>query len=233
MATPTTLNVGEPADERSVDAENVPDAAQSSSSGDQEKIYNEPPPITDFFAFSSLADEDEIQMRRYPYNRNYDDDAKGDSDGDSSIDNFWRMFPEFQIRASDVCFKITPAIGAVCYEYFSLSVMDPQWFSRAFGNSESMVKNIVWFHAHMGAGLYLYSRRHIRKVHPVSRGIFYSMFGSILFNFGSLLLWGWGRSILPQSPALRSVCGLLSGGALLYAAQDYLQHVDSSCSELD
>lgn len=104
--------------------------------------------------------------------------------------------------------------------------------NSAFGASESLVKNIVWTNAHVGAGLYLYSRRHIRKV-TLSRALFYSAFGSMLFNFGSLLFWGWGRAMLQGSPYLRAAFGLVSGGALLYAAQDYLQHVDNSCSEID
>ena len=105
-------------------------------------------------------------------------------------------------------------------------------FLRSFGGSENAVKNVVWLNAHIGAGLYLYSRRHIKKV-STQKAIFYSVFGSVMFNFGSTLLWAWESSLIPHSPVGRSIIGLMSGGVLLFAAQDYLQHVDNSCSEID
>ncbi|KAH9495425.1 hypothetical protein Btru_015086 [Bulinus truncatus] len=143
-----------------------------------------------------------------------------------------RFFPEFLITRSDFCYKIVPGIGSVCYGYFSLSCMDPNWFNRAFGDVHRVVRNVLWCTAHCGIGLYIYSRRHIRKL-PASRAVFYSLFGTAVFNFGSCMVWGLGQALLPRSPALRVAFSLLTSSMLLYAGQDYLQYVDMSCSELD
>jgi len=239
MAT-STLNAGDPIGESSIDAAGYVPAETKTMSEEKAKTISEDRgksscpknPMTDFFAYPSVADDDEIQFNKQcPLYGNYDDDAD-DIKSDSKIERFRRMFPTWQIKTNDVCFKITPAVGAVCYEYFSLSVMDPIGFSRSFGGSEDTVKNVVWLNAHIGAGLYLYSRRHIKRV-STQKAIFYSVFGSVLFNFGSIMLWAWERNLMPHSPVLRSALGLMSGGVMLYAAQDYLQYVDNSCSEID
>lgn len=104
--------------------------------------------------------------------------------------------------------------------------------NRAFGEIYRTVGNSLWFQAHLGAGLYIYSRRHIRSL-PLKQGILYSIFGSVLFNFGSCMIWGLGKSVLPTSPLARMVFGIASSCLLLYMGQDYLQYVDNKCSDLD
>ncbi|CAL1534200.1 unnamed protein product [Lymnaea stagnalis] len=227
MATPTTLNIGEPADERSVDGNNAP-YGEYSHTGDREPPREEKHEGLEYSSnpFSprkSQIDMENLLMRGMGYDEEDEENGKGE---------FMRLFPEFLITPSDFGFKIAPSVGSVCYGYFSLACMNPFWFNRAFGDVHEVVKNVLWAQAHLGIGLYVYSRRHIRKL-PASRAILYSLFGSVLFNFGSCMVWGLGKTLLPHSPAMRVAFSLLSSCLLLYAGQDYLQYVDDSCSELD
>jgi uncharacterized membrane protein len=56
---------------------------------------------------------------------------------------------------------------------------------------------------------------------------FFSVFGSVIFTFGSVLLWAVFRSALPQNVALCSLIGLSSGITLIGVGQNYLNFVDS------
>lgn len=56
---------------------------------------------------------------------------------------------------------------------------------------------------------------------------FFSTFGSLMFTFGSVLLWAVLRSILPQNVTLCSLIGLSSGVTLIRVGQNYLDFVDS------
>ncbi|XP_055876220.1 uncharacterized protein LOC106057760 [Biomphalaria glabrata] len=225
MATPTTLNIGEPADEMSVDGNNAPNG-ENSQSGDcetQDERKSEAFNLTEGLLSPRKSQEeiDELMMHGYEMDDIIEEESKGLSS----------FFPEFLITPSDVLYKIAPGVGSVCYGYFSLACMEPQ-FNRAFGDVHKLVNNVFWFQAHCGIGLYIYSRRHIRKL-PASRAFFYSIFGTVVFNLGSCMVWGLGQALLPRSTALRVAFSLLSSSMLLYAGQDYLQYVDKSCSELD
>ena len=135
MATSSTLNAGEPLGESSIDAAGYVPAETKTMSEEQSKTMSKeksscPNPMTDFFAYPSVADDDDMQFNKQcPLYGNYEEDTD-DIKSNSHIDRFRSMFPKWQIKTNDVCFKITPAVGAVCYEYFSLSVMDPIGFSR-------------------------------------------------------------------------------------------------------
>ena len=135
MATPaSTLNAGDSTAERSVDEGYV--SVQSENrlqSGDDKKAPIRAH-ITDFFAFSSLTDEVEFRHQiPSPIIGNFEEESDDDAATSSNlgkVERFFRLFPKRTIYATDLCFKIAPAIGAVCYEYFSLSIMDPVWFCR-------------------------------------------------------------------------------------------------------
>jgi hypothetical protein len=54
----------------------------------------------------------------------------------------------------------------------------------------------------------------------------YSIFGAVLFNFGTVLFWATTKTLLPRNDILRSLFGLLSGAAFFYVGQRYLKYVD-------
>lgn len=55
----------------------------------------------------------------------------------------------------------------------------------------------------------------------------FSACGSILFTFGSVLLWAVMRNILPDNKYLAVAAGLASGVTVTAVAKEYLDFVDS------
>ncbi|XP_014787104.1 uncharacterized protein LOC106881286 [Octopus bimaculoides] len=119
-----------------------------------------------------------------------------------------------------------PTFGAISYSVFALNIMEHARFKRLFAPNELLVANTLWLNAHLGIGFFIYSRRHLADS-PVYKRIIYSAFGTIAFNFGSVLLWASLKSLLPNSTGLRVLFGLLSSWGLLYVGKDYLDHVDT------
>ena len=93
------------------------------------------------------------------------------------------------------------------------------------------ITNGLWFNAHIGAGLYIYSRRHLKGASE-SKKVLFSAFGAVMFNFGTVLFWATAKNLLPESDALRTLFGLTSGAALLYIGKEYLQYIDDHSTEV-
>lgn len=98
-------------------------------------------------------------------------------------------------------------------------------FCSVFHNRDVVVANSFWFNAHIGVGLYLFGSSHLRQA-PINRRILYSVFGSFLFNFGSVLFWATCKSLLPDKPGWKALFGLASGFVLLYVGKEYVDYVD-------
>ena len=105
------------------------------------------------------------------------------------------------------------------------------FFFRFLSPNELTAANLLWFNSHVGVGLYLYSRKHMKQAKMPYR-LAYSAFGSILFNFGSVLIWATTKSLLPNNDTVRSLFGIGSGLALLYIGRDYLEFVDAKVGNL-
>ncbi|KAI0213224.1 hypothetical protein LSAT2_001774 [Lamellibrachia satsuma] len=118
-----------------------------------------------------------------------------------------------------------PAAGAVGGLGFSLNVMTPNVFRSLFAPHDLVVANSLWFTAHLGAGLYIYNRKHIQYQTGPYR-IMYSVFGSVIFNFGSVLIYATTKSLLPCQ-SLRAVAGVALGLVFLCIGKSYLDMVDS------
>lgn len=84
----------------------------------------------------------------------------------------------------------------------------------------------LWLNAHLGVGLYLFNKRHMKHAQMPYR-VAYSVFGSVIFNFGSVLLWATCKSILPDNSSLKTLFGLISGCGLLFIGHKYVEFVDS------
>jgi hypothetical protein len=89
------------------------------------------------------------------------------------------------------------------------------------------VANCLLFNSHIGIGLYLYTRPHIRLL-PVYHRVMYSVYGAVLLNFGSILLWATTKSLVPDLPSIRCFLALTSSIGLLTIGREYLQFVDKA-----
>lgn len=94
-----------------------------------------------------------------------------------------------------------------------------------FASYHLPIVNSFLFNSHIGAGLFLYTRTHIKKA-PVYNRVMYSVCGSILFNFGSILFWAATKAILPQKSFIRFIFAFTSSLAIMSIGRDYLQYVD-------
>ncbi|GFN81967.1 hypothetical protein PoB_000847300 [Plakobranchus ocellatus] len=228
MSSPAAMNAGEPANEASVDGFLAPNQDQQSDGGDHEFGYGWAKDEMD--RGNSFLFDDDISPP-IPIDPRYYEDPTGE--GDEECACVLKIFPDIcTTPIYNVFSQLAPMMGGVSYCYFSLSNMDPLWFGKAFGGLQGKVSNILWMQAHLGAGIYIFSRRHIRTL-PPNRALLYSVLGSVLFNFGSCMVWGLGRALFHAYPNGCRAFGMISSCLLLYVAQDYLQCVDDRCSELD
>lgn len=135
-------------------------------------------------------------------------------------------FPKLEkLTRDDFCFRVLPTFGCISYGYFSIHIMNASWFRSVFHSHDVVVANSFWFNSHVGLGLYLFGSSHLRDA-PINRRILYSVFGSFLFNFGSVLFWATCKSLLSDRPGLRALFGLTSGFILLYVGKEYVDYVD-------
>lgn len=96
-----------------------------------------------------------------------------------------------------------------------------------FGAHDFIAANSLWFNAHLGAGLYLYDSSHLRKASKLQR-ILYSVFGAVMFNFGSVLFWAATKQQLPKCKELRMLyCGGAALG-MLYVGNRYIRFIDDN-----
>lgn len=72
----------------------------------------------------------------------------------------------------------------------------------------------------------MYSQKHLQTLQQRDR-IIYTVFGTCMFNFGSLLLWACAKSVVPDVPFFRGLLGLASGAGLLYVGKNYMDHLNS------
>jgi hypothetical protein len=54
------------------------------------------------------------------------------------------------------------------------------------------------------------------------------VYGALLFNFGSLLLFAVAKSYLPENSNLATLAGLASCYSLVKVGTSYLDHIDSN-----
>ncbi|XP_018901210.2 uncharacterized protein [Bemisia tabaci] len=125
-----------------------------------------------------------------------------------------------------VLFHYAPLLGAANYGLLSVNVINPNVLACYFPNRD--VTNILFLHSFTGLGLHLYSRPHLYCLRNPHKMI-YGVYGSLIFNFGSVLIWViLGRFLCSQKPSTSVFVGLGSGLTLGLIGKWYLDHVDST-----
>ena len=54
----------------------------------------------------------------------------------------------------------------------------------------------------------------------------FSVYGAVLFNFGTVLFWATTKSLLPGCPYMRSTFGVGAAVLFYYIGKEYLDWVD-------
>ncbi|TMS39582.1 hypothetical protein L596_006082 [Steinernema carpocapsae] len=119
-----------------------------------------------------------------------------------------------------------PLSGACCHSVFTMHIFNPQTMTRIFPVWDLAVSNAILFTSHLGAGFYLFFRPHLYAVPHWDR-VQFSVFGSVMFNFGSLLLAVLVKPLIPaKSGFLKGLLGAALSSFLLWTAKKYVDHID-------
>lgn len=101
--------------------------------------------------------------------------------------------------------------------------------------------NALWVGSHVGVGIYLYVSKHLRNADTFDRLLYRytidlieralihcssSIYGSAIFNFGTVLVMSIVRSIFSDNEALRLGVGLSCSAGLLLIGRRYVQYID-------
>ncbi|CAF0768609.1 unnamed protein product [Rotaria sordida] len=122
--------------------------------------------------------------------------------------------------------KYGPILITPFYFGFSTHVLTPNSFSRILRPELNVpIVNSLWIGSHFGVGLYLYVSKHLRNADIFDRLLF-SVYGSAMFNLGTVLVMSIIRSIFPDNGALRLGVGLSSSAALLFIGRRYVLYID-------
>lgn len=80
--------------------------------------------------------------------------------------------------------------------------------------------------SNIGIGYFLYTRPHMKCANPSYRAA-YSLFGTFLFNFGSVMMCAIAKSFLKVSSILRMSMAFGISASLLMLGYHYIDYVDS------
>ncbi|MFH4978026.1 hypothetical protein AB6A40_004735 [Gnathostoma spinigerum] len=140
----------------------------------------------------------------------------------------WRhaFFP--RLSSKTILSFYLPLGGAACHTLHTVHIFYPQYLSRIFPVFDLTVSNSLLFLSNLGAGLYVYSRPHLYRVAAYDR-VEFSVFSSVMFNFGSILLAVLLKALLPErsNGLLRSLIGVGLSWILLSRGHKYLRYIDS------
>ncbi|XP_037032542.1 uncharacterized protein LOC119071669 [Bradysia coprophila] len=130
------------------------------------------------------------------------------------------------LTKQNILYYYAPLNGMVSYAAMSINVMNPSLAYRLFPKRD--VTNFLLIHTLFGTTLYVFSRPHLQSVDSKKR-VAYSILGSSMFTFGSILFWAIARNALPKdNNALSTAVGVASGFAIARLGYDYFSHVDSN-----
>lgn len=127
----------------------------------------------------------------------------------------------------EVCFTYMPVIGAASHTIFAVHLLDKSLMPSLFPKWHFGVANGFLFNAHLGVGLYLYNRRSIARA-PLPLRILWSVYGSAMFNFGSVLLFSTGKLLLVNDRLIGTLYAIAASLSFLVIGKQYLEFVDRS-----
>ena len=95
------------------------------------------------------------------------------------------------------------------------------------GENSLSFSNTLLVNSIFGNILYMFSLKHIRNL-KTQYGLGFSLFGSVMFNFGSILFWMISKAYLPDDQFLLFNYGIMTGLTMLYTARMYFDSIENS-----
>ncbi|KAB7495518.1 hypothetical protein Anas_09332 [Armadillidium nasatum] len=136
------------------------------------------------------------------------------------------------IHPCTIMFYYIPLKGSISYTVLGTQMLTPELYENVkliIVPKYISLTNACLLNSFVGTSLYLFSRPHLLKTPPKER-LAFCVFGSSMFNLGSMLLWALGRTVAPDSTPLRFVIGLSGAAGLLWLATKYVSVIDSQIS---
>ncbi|XP_072165362.1 uncharacterized protein [Diadema setosum] len=127
---------------------------------------------------------------------------------------------------NDISYTILPAVGAASHTAFAVHILDRSLLVGCFPKWNLAVANSLLFNAHLGIGLYIYSRRCLQAA-SISNRVLFSLYGSAMFNFGSVLLFGTGKQVLVEDRFIGSVYAVCASLCFLCVGRYFFEFLDS------
>ncbi|CAK9296392.1 unnamed protein product [Gordionus sp. m RMFG-2023] len=111
----------------------------------------------------------------------------------------------------NIVVNYVPMIGAAGYFAFLSNVMNPNLLNHVSPEYKLALANSLLFTSNMG----------------IER-IAYTLLGTVMFNFGSILLCATSRVVMPEEPYTRFIAGAILGAGFLYFGRKYVLYLDNS-----
>lgn len=73
----------------------------------------------------------------------------------------------------------------------------------------------------------------MRRMNSIFNRIIFSAYGSVLINFGSILLWATTKSLIPNKFWLRVMFAISSATSLIIIGKEYINYVDDHLCSSD
>ncbi|XP_050081014.1 uncharacterized protein LOC126568560 [Anopheles maculipalpis] len=137
------------------------------------------------------------------------------------IVNTLRLRP---LTKENILYYYFPLKGMLSYAALSVNVMNPSIAIKLLPKRD--VTNFLLLHTVLGTTLFMYSRPHLKAV-PTNKRVAFSVCTSVLFSFGSVLVWAVIRSAVPRNQGLATALGLSSGLLMAKLGYDYIENNDS------
>ncbi|CAK9296393.1 unnamed protein product [Gordionus sp. m RMFG-2023] len=128
----------------------------------------------------------------------------------------------------NIVVNYVPMIGAAGYFAFLSNVMNPNLLNHVSPEYKLALANSLLFTSNMGIGLYLYNSKHLALCQKPAERIAYTLLGTVMFNFGSILLCATSRVVMPEEPYTRFIAGAILGAGFLYFGRKYVLYLDNS-----
>ncbi|VDO97429.1 unnamed protein product [Soboliphyme baturini] len=122
-----------------------------------------------------------------------------------------------------------PLCGAVSHSMFSIHILNPELLTKIFAMNDAAISNALFLNANLGIAVYMYYAKHMKRVTTSAR-VIYSVFTTILFNFGSVLFWATAKAVLPKNGAARMLFGVFTSFCFLAVGKDYCMYINSLSS---
>lgn len=129
-------------------------------------------------------------------------------------------------RFNEIWPKFVPYSGVFSYFTLSTNALHLPVVQKFLEKDSSRVfTNGCFALSHFGTAVYIYHRPSL-SLYPTKERLLYSLFGSTVFNLGSVLTWSILQAGLPKDELGKGLVGFACSLTYLYVGYRYLRSVD-------